>query len=76
MSDYIAIKADKRFKQGNVKQTGNELRGNPETMKLTRLDTQHTLNPPIVVSAELGDALLEALSNKQGLEGQESTDAR
>jgi hypothetical protein len=53
------IKPDKRFKRGNIKQTGNELRGNPETMKMERLP--YSLNPPIVVSAELAEKLQKAL---------------
>jgi hypothetical protein len=55
----IIIKPDKRFKRGNIKQIGNELRGNPETMKMERLP--YGLNPPIVVSAELAEQLKKAL---------------
>lgn len=71
--DPIEIKADKRFKLGNIKQTGNELRGNPETMRMKPLDMPHNtlcydfdLNPPIVVSKELGEAI-KKLEAKRGL---------
>jgi len=70
VNNYITIKNDKRFKLGNVKQTGNELRGNPDTMKMTRMEMPHNtlgipfdLNPPIVVTAELG-AAIKALEGK------------
>jgi hypothetical protein len=61
----IEIKPDKRFKPGNIKQTGSQLRGNPETVALRRLEVPPgaeiglRLNPPIVVSKELGNALTE-----------------
>lgn len=58
--NYIEIKKDKRFKKGHVKRTSNELRGNPETMELKRLDMPYSLNPPIVVSHELGEAIKES----------------
>jgi hypothetical protein len=66
MSEHrpIKIKVDRRFKNGNIKQTGNELRGNPETMKMERLEIPHNtlglpfdLNPPIVISKELGEQI-------------------
>jgi hypothetical protein len=63
MSEPIEIKSDKRFKPGNIKQAGNELRGNPETMDMHRMAVptgtpmEMQLNPPIIVSSELGDAL-------------------
>lgn len=56
-SDYIEIKPDKRFKKGNIKHKGHELRGNPETMELKRLDYPGLLNPPIVVSKELAEEI-------------------
>lgn len=59
----IEIKPDKRFKSGNIKQTQGHIRGNPETVALRRLevpagaDIGLQLNPPIVVSPELGRAI-------------------
>jgi hypothetical protein len=66
----IKIKVDRRFKNGNIKTTGNELRGNPETMELKRMDVppgapiEMQLNPPIIVSRELGVKL--AATDKKG----------
>lgn len=66
MNEPTIIKADKRFKKGNIKRIGNKLRGNPETMELKRLElpnnpfaVAHNLNPPIVISRELAKALTE-----------------
>lgn len=59
--DVIKIKVDNRFRDGHVRQQGNELRGNAETMDMKTDyyfgDMQNQLNPPIVVNKELGDAL-------------------
>lgn len=63
MSKPIRIKTDRRFKDGNIKQTGMELRGNPKTVDMHRIEVPTTapiemqLNPPIVVSHELGEAI-------------------
>jgi hypothetical protein len=69
--ESITIKPDKRFKLGNIKIAGNTLRGNPETMRLERLDVPFSTqqasispNPPIVVSAELGDKIKEVFGEK------------
>jgi hypothetical protein len=57
----IKIKVDRRFKNGNIKQSGIELRGNPQTMDMRLLDISVPnglrLNPPIIVSTELGEAI-------------------
>lgn len=83
MSDPIVIKSDKRFKPGNLKQTGGELRGNPKTMEMKPLDMPHNtlglpfdFNPPIVVSRELGAAIKKLERGAHGclaqhLEGKE-----
>ena len=55
--NYIEIKPDKRFRLGNIKKTGHELRGHPGTMKLERLEHPGLLNPPIVVSEELAEKI-------------------
>lgn len=59
----IHIKPDKRYKPGNIKRQGNTLRGNPETMQMKRLEPPAGMfvNPPIVVSRELGDKIRETL---------------
>ena len=63
MKNYIEIKQDNRFKDGNIKRTGNELRGNAKTIDMNRMEVVqririgNQLNPPIVVSRELGAAI-------------------
>lgn len=64
MSKPLEIISDKRFKDGNIKQTGRELRGNPETMKMERMKVPAgllDLNPPIVVSKALAKKIKEQL---------------
>jgi hypothetical protein len=53
----LTIKSDKRFKPGNIKQTGNELRGNPVTMKIKPLDIPVDYSTRILISRELGKKL-------------------
>lgn len=55
----IELKGDKRFKVGNIKQEGRTLRGNPETMKIERLESSSYIphDPPLVVSNELAKKL-------------------
>lgn len=61
--NHLVIKFDKRFKKGYIKQTGNELRGHPDTLDMQRMSVpanapmELQLNPPIVVSAELAKKL-------------------
>lgn len=63
MNSPIEIKADKRFKLGNIKRSGSELRGHPDTVKMERMEIPSAaplsmkLNPPIVVSPELAKAI-------------------
>lgn len=62
----IQLKVDNRYKDGNVVKKGAKLRGNAKTMKLDRLEklaiTQPIwLNPPIIVSHELGEAIKKEL---------------
>lgn len=67
MKKPIKIRADRRFKNGNIKQTGNELRGNPKTMDMKRMTIpvyapiSMQLNPPIIVSSELAGKLRSIL---------------
>ena len=64
MSKPIFIKPDKRFKKGNVKRTGRELRGNPETLEMKRLEAfafADQINPPIVISREMAKELEKLL---------------
>lgn len=59
----IQVKADKRYKVGNIKKVKGVLRGHPETMHVARMDCPNgemSLNPPIVVSHELGEAIRKA----------------
>jgi len=67
---YISLKTDNRYKDGNVKLVKGKLRGNKRTMALEHLvvplaaqydsfltHAKLSLNPPIVVSYELGEAI-------------------
>lgn len=59
----IILKSDKRFKPGHIKRESDVLRGHPDTMQIKRMEPPNTadphlsLSPPLVVSAELAEAL-------------------
>ncbi len=74
----IIIKKDNRYKDGNVKLVNGKLRGNKKTMAVERLvvplATQYnyfldhvslSLNPPMVVSHELGEAIKRMADGKR-----------
>lgn len=62
MNTLIQIKVDNRFKDGNVRRDGNRLRGNKKTVSIEPMDTTNApiemqLNPPLVVTASLFEAM-------------------
>lgn len=65
LTPRVTIKPDKRFKKGNLKSENGTIRINPTTLakEFKRLEYPKglLLNPPIVVSHELGEALKREL---------------
>lgn len=56
----IEIKVDNRYKDGNVRAIGNRLKRNAVTMSIRPIDDPtNSLNPPLLVSGELAEAIKE-----------------